>query len=318
MKSLAKDILFGVAVADALGAPLEFVKPYQIDIEQVQSNYITISNRETGIGTWDKPVGTFTDDTSMTLCTAEYLVQDFEDLNLLMKLFLDWSIDGKWTADGDCFDIGSTVQESLINFQNSGDYRTSGLSRNENNGNGSLMRILPVLFKVKDLDSDKDFELITESFSSITHSHPISINCCYIYLKLAKELLVSDNIDLAFGNLVRDLEDRFSNIGVFQRLFSKNFLDTDRELFDADGYVLGTLEICVYCLLTTNSYKDAVVKAISFGGDTDTNAAVCGGLAGIFYGYDSIPRQWILDLKRRDDIEKLAMELESKFSNSIQ
>lgn len=339
MKQLAKDILFGVAVADAIGAPVEFKQSSEINIEDVRSNYANEEDRLLGFGTWYKPIGTFTDDTSMTLCTAEYLAQDDYNLNILMQYFVDWTTSGKWTADGECFDIGGTVNKAIIHFMNNKDWRTSGLSDASSNGNGSLMRILPALLPIVAEHEwsnyhgsvfhepikgffpnyTMDYNMFIADLSAITHSHSISVDCCITYLDFAEFLLMTKDKEEA-NKYLKDQRGKplyskyYDTYKLLQPLFADDFLKRDPFTFNANGYVLGTLEIAIYCLLTTNSYEEAVLQAVSYGGDTDTNAAVTGGLAAILYGYESIPAHWIAPLKQKNRIEKLAEELDQKFS----
>lgn len=148
MSSLAQDILFGVAVADALGVPIEFKFPNEIDLESVKTNYQNELNRLTGFGSQHKPVRTFSDDSSLTFCTAEYLASEETDLNDLMDRFKDQMKEGYWTADGDTFDIGRTTLFAIENFANDYNWRIAGLSTERDNGNSSLMRISPLLFSL--------------------------------------------------------------------------------------------------------------------------------------------------------------------------
>lgn len=117
MSTLAHDILFGLAVADALGVAVEFDHFSEIDIQIVNSNYKNEPNRLTGFGSWNKPVGTFSDDSSLTFCLAEYLCENQNDLNLLMDRFKQWLYDGYWSADGETFDIGRTTLLAIKNFE---------------------------------------------------------------------------------------------------------------------------------------------------------------------------------------------------------
>lgn len=316
ISSLGKNILLGVSVADAMGAPLEFFQPSSIDLNEVRSNYASDPDRLTAFGAWYKPVGTFTDDSSMTFCLAEYLVDDFEDNDLsdLMQLFAMWVNLGFWTADGETFDVGNTCSAAIDNFQQ-GNYPDAwGLGSEKDNGNGSLMRILPLLLPFRQIEEKNRYKLVSD-FSGVTHAHKISVDCCYIYLWFASLLHDRKNVKVAWEQLQKTLPPHILHDDLYANLFKGDITQADANTFNAKGYVLGTLEIAIYSLLTTSSYEDAVVKAISFGNDTDTNAAVTGGLAAIVYGYQTIPQHWLSPLKKLNKIIELANKLDATFDN---
>ncbi|MDM1046055.1 ADP-ribosylglycohydrolase family protein [Myroides sp. 1354] len=309
MSNLAKDILFGISVADALGVPVEFKSPADINLASVQSNYQDISNRFLPFGSWNKPVGTFSDDSSLTFCTAEYLAAGETDLNDLMDRFKQWLKEGYWTTDGHTFDVGRTTLFAIENFIADYNWRTTGLNTERDNGNGSLMRIAPLLLPLLyDQTITDPYQYICD-FSSVTHAHSISVDSCFIYLMYAKQLYYAKDTALAFVKMKEELGINYVKNPVFKRLFSEDFLSLSPTLFNSQGYVVGSLEIAMHSLLTTNSYEEAILQAISLGKDTDTNAAITGALAGLLYGYDSIPSHWIDPLKRKEDIEALANQL---------
>lgn len=313
MSHLAQDILFGVAVADALGVPVEFCYPNEINMTSVQSNYQDIPNRQTSFGSWNKPVGTFSDDSSLTFCTAEYLANKESNLNDLMDRFKDWMKEGYWTADGETFDIGRTTLFAIENFANDYNWKTAGLKTERDNGNGSLMRIAPLLLPLLYDKTITDAYQYVSNFSSLTHAHTISVDCCYIYLQYAKHLYHTKDTKLAFVYLKEELSLKYDNNDIFERIFSDEFLSIDPSIFNNRGFVVGSLEIALHTILTTKSYEEAILKAISLGKDTDTNAAITGALAGLLYGYNSIPLHWMQPLKRKESIQELAEQLNLRY-----
>lgn len=315
MPHLAQDLLFGVAVADALGVPVEFCYPNEINMPSVQSNYQDIPNRQTAFGSWNKPIGTFSDDSSLTFCTAEYLANNETNLDDLLERFKDWMKEGYWTADGETFDIGRTTLFAIENYAYGSNWQNCGMKNENDNGNGSLMRISPLLLPLLYDKTITDPYSYISNFSSLTHAHTISVDCCYIYLQFAKHLYHTKNTKLAFTYLKEELSLKFVNNDIFKRLFSDEFLSTDPALFNNRGFVLGSLEIALHTILTTKSYEEAVLKAISLGKDTDTNAAITGALAGLLYGYDNIPTHWLAPLKRKENIELLAEQLHQTYKN---
>lgn len=254
--SKLKSAIYGLAVGDALGVPFEFRKRGTFRCEGM-----------TGYGTWNQEPGTWSDDTSMTLATVDSIKEkkciDSVDMT---KHFCDWLYRGKYTADGETFDVGTTTRLALE--------RGSGLDDYYANGNGSLMRILPLAFTEA---TDEEIRAV----SAITHAHKISTDACIEYVHLARKLIDGKSI-------------RRDDI-------KKKRIDEIK----SSGFVLHTLEASVWCLLNTSSYEEAVLAAVNLGEDTDTTAAVVGGLAGIVYGYDSIPGDWIAELKNKALIDSI-------------
>ena len=122
------------------------------------------------------------------------------------------------------------------------------------------------------------------------------------------ETAVDQGIDEAIGYYER--KDEFkSEVKHFSRLKNKNFKNLPQDEINSGGYVVSTLEAAIWCLLNTDDYKSCVLKAVNLGDDTDTVGAVAGGLAGIHYGYESIPEEWTAKIARRDYIENLCSEL---------
>jgi len=302
----AKSMLFGVAVGNALGVPVEFKSR-----ESLHENPVSDM---VGFGTHKVPAGTFSDDSSLTFCLAEALTQDF-DLNTIGQNFLRWCNDNYWTATGVVFDIGNATQDAMCKLARGVKPELAGGTTSNSNGNGSLMRILPLAFYLLDKESHERFE-ITKQVSSITHAHIRSVIACYYYLEFAIQLIDGKDKFEIYKDLKQEISDDLlffadipSEIAWFDRLLKGNIHELPEEEIQSTGYVLHTLEASIWCLLTTENYKDAVLKAINLGDDSDTTGAVTGGLAGLLYGYNNIPTNWIAQIARHDDIEDLAERL---------
>ena len=307
-----KSVLFGVAVGDAIGVPVEFKSRAYLRDNPVSD--------VTGNGTHNVPAGTFSDDGSLTFCLAEALTLDF-DLNNIGQNFVNWYKNNYWTARGDVFDIGNTTRQAIYRLESGIRPDLAGGFDEDSNGNGSLMRILPLVFYMLDMESHYRFE-ITKQISSITHAHIRSVIACYYYLEFAYRLFEKKDKFEIYENLKKEITDDLllfsdtsSEIDEFNRLLGGNIFELPEEKIQSSGYVVHTLEASIWCLLTTDNYKDAVLKAVNLGDDTDTTGAVTGGLAGLLYGADDIPKGWIDILARRDDIEDLAERMGKKFSS---
>lgn len=301
MIEIVKGAIFGLVVADALGVPVEFESR-----KKLQKNPV---DKMLGYGSHNVPKGTWSDDTSMVLCTLNSIAQKGKiDLVDNVLEFSKWTENGYMTPHGEVFDIGITTLTSLRNYWKSKNVYTCGGKSDYDNGNGSLMRIIPVSLynHFKNLSKKESIRNVHE-VSALTHAHERSLIACGIYDFIVSELIKSPEKSSVISAL-KKAEKYYSDykeIKHYKRIFDEKFIDTDSSLIKSSGYVVDTLEAAIWCLLNTDSYKDCVLKAVNLGEDTDTVAAVAGGLAGILYGYDSIPKEWINTLVKSDMISKL-------------
>ncbi|MDQ0059836.1 ADP-ribosylglycohydrolase family protein [Paenibacillus harenae] len=185
------------------------------------------------------------------------------------------------------------------------------------NGNGSLMRILPMAYFMQNAVLEERMRAVAD-VSSITHRHPISIIACIYYVEMAVYLLEGLSLDDALARTRAVILAHYSNdlhLKHFERLLYVDFRSLNENDIESSGYVIHTLEAAVWSLLTTGSYKEAVLKAINLGEDTDTTGAVTGGLAGLYYGHGEVPSDWINRLARINDINDLCDIFESMLGN---
>jgi ADP-ribosylglycohydrolase len=249
-----------------------------------------------GYGTHNQPAGTWSDDSSMTLTTIDSLCGcgsiDLEDI---MTGFELWADDAWFTPHGEVFDIGLTTRLAIANWIKDHDVKTCGLTGERDNGNGSLMRILPLAFVPGVTRED------IHAVSALTHAHEISKVACEIYIDIAQRLLAGvPKSQAIFSSFDGFWPEPFERIGHLDCL--------DRDDIRSTGYVVDTLEAALWCLLNTDNYRDCVLTAVNLGDDTDTVAAVAGGLAGILYGIGGergIPEEWISGIAQKDEIKVL-------------
>ena len=301
-----KSLLFGVAIGDALGVPVEFISR-----EEIRQKPITDM---IGFGTYNLPPGTFSDDSSLTFCLAEALTAEF-DLNCIGRNFVKWYYNDYWTATGTVFDIGIGTSIAIDRIADGVQPELAGGNDESSNGNGSLMRISPLVFYLMDKPIDERFE-ITKQVSSITHRHIRSVIACFYYLEFARQLIEKKDKFEIYRNLLTLIPDFLTSLSIetkeivlFDRILKHTIQDISEEEIISGGYVIHTLEASIWCLLKTETYKDAVLKAVNLGADSDTTAAVTGGLAGLLYGFENIPNHWINKLARKNDIQNLAERL---------
>lgn len=299
-KETLKAVVLGSAVADAVGVPAEFKSRSYLKANPVVDMV--------GYGTHKKPKGTFSDDTSMSLATLDSLTSGVDYIDM-MERFGAWWYKGEYTADGDTFDIGITTSTAIDNYFF---YKKAalecGVTEESANGNGSLMRIHPVVIYclMKKVPDEECVEMI-KNVSRLTHAHERTLVGCVIYYFILKELLlrpsresVSQGIAASF-DFVKDSPEMI----YYMRLFNGELFTADEAEVKSSGYIVDTLEAAVWVLLNTEDYREAILRAVNLGEDTDTVAAVAGSLCGALYGISGIPAEWLASLIRRDYIEEL-------------
>lgn len=300
LENKLKSAILGLAVGDALGVPYEFISRDIIKKNPCKDMI--------GYGTHNKKAGTWSDDTSLTLCLLDNLNNKNINYNNIMNSFILWYDNGKYTADGDTFDIGITTSDAIDNYKIRKNLIKCGLYDEYSNGNGSLMRILPIAFYINKYFDSQLFESnevinIIYNVSSLTHSHKRSLIACVIYTAIALNLINDMNIEGAINKVLKDSFDYYKNekeLNNYKRIFDSDFKKINDVKIESSGYVVHTLEASIWILLNTSNYEDAVLKAVNFGDDTDTTAAVTGGLAGLYYGIDNIPSKWINTLVNKE------------------
>ena len=254
-----KDAIYGASVGDAFGVPYEFHTRGSYDVRDEMIGY----------GTYDLPLGTFSDDTSMLLATCDSIKHTGTiDINDMRKRFEAWAFEGEYTPDGNTFGIGNTTLLALK--------AQAGLDGQFDNGNGSLMRIAPLAF----IDAtDEEIRQV----SAITHAHPLSCDTC-----------------VDFCHLLREAQ---KNPAVVLNALQLEFAPVPEAQIKSTGYVADTWVAARWCVGTTDSYAQCIKKAVELGDDTDTTACVAGALAGVLYGIGDIPISWIRELRGKDIID---------------
>ena len=308
---MKKEILSGImglCVGDALGVPVEFFKR-----EELKRNPI-VGMR--GDGIYNLPPGSWSDDSSMTFALLESLKNGLNYKDIMEK-FANWFENGDYTPYGECFDIGIGTRKAIFRYWEGEELLKCGGNNEFDNGNGSLMRVLPIVFYLypKYVDNKIDIKgmKIIHEVSSLTHRHLRSLIACGIYISIAFEIVskkysLEKAIKIGMNKAKEFYEEDFDfslELGFYRRIFDNNFKNLKENEIKSSGYVVDTLEASIWCLLNTNSYKDAILKGVNLGEDTDTTGAVIGGLAGLYYGYENIPEEWKKVIAKREWIENL-------------
>lgn len=297
--TLLNNAILGAIVGDALGVPVEFYDREILERCPV-TNFLEF-------GTHNQPMGTWSDDSSLLLATKDGLSNGY-DLKQISDNFLKWYSEEDYTPHGKIFDIGMTTRNALERLKQGCSPVYSGDFEECYNGNGSLMRILPLLGSVNFEKYLIDAYFKIREVSGITHSHVRSVLCCVYYLlflenskeehddKIAIYYKTNEDFDFILKRFkIADIE-----IKNFNRLLSDCIHSVDFKSIHGTGYVIQSLEASIYCFLTTNCYKEAVLKAVNLGDDTDTTGSITGGLAAYYYGMGCIPQNWIDKLVKKD------------------
>jgi ADP-ribosylglycohydrolase len=304
--------IFGVATGDALGVPYEFLSRERM--ERFPATDMI------GQGTHNQPLGTWSDDSSLTFCLMEGLLSGY-NTKVIGQKFVAWFDRAYWSPHGSVFDIGITTRHAIYRIEQGHMPEICGGMDEYSNGNGSLMRILPLVYYLRNEEDIAERYQIVKEVSSMTHGHFRSVFACFIYVEYALLLLNGTEKFQAYTE-VKELVNAFvetqdfneKEVGFFYEVLQEDISKRDPEKLRGSGYVVRSLEASLWCLLTTDSFEACVLKAVNLGEDTDTTAAIAGGLAGMYYGIEAIPQKWTSQLVRYDDIQNLI----DRFHESLQ
>ena len=297
-----KSGIYGFVVGDALGVPVEFLNRTVLQKKKITEMM--------GYGSHNVPEGTWSDDTSLMLATMDSIKEkgnvDFEDI---MYKFTEWVDKAKYTATNKLFDIGISTSSAIRNYKLGNKATECGMRGINENGNGSLMRILPLIYyiKINNIEGDEKVKLINQA-SSLTHAHEISKLGCLIFTDYI--LLLLDGVDKDEAlRLVKesDYSKYYSldTVNEYQGILKDDIKSRSIDRIKSTGYVVHSLEASLWCTLNSNSFEQAVINAVNLGEDTDTIGAITGSLNGIIYGMESIPKRWLDKIQNKNYLDIL-------------
>jgi ADP-ribosyl-[dinitrogen reductase] hydrolase len=287
--------LLGLAVGDAVGTSVEFMP---------RGSFPLLEDMVGG-GPFHLQAGEWTDDTSMALCMAASLVERGGfDPGDKMRSYWDWDQHGYLSSNGRCFDIGNTVRQALQRYHQTGN-PNSGSTDPYAAGNGSIMRLAPVVLAYYP-DPQHIWRYAAES-SRTTHAAAECLDACRLLGDILYRLLCGADKAEA---LLSTSPDRLAAKSI-QGIARGEYRSRQVEQIRGGGYVVECLEAALWCFWTTDSFESAILKAANLGDDADTTAAVCGQVAGAFYGESGIPDRWLARLVMREEITTLAIKLQA-------
>ncbi|WP_236207586.1 ADP-ribosylglycohydrolase family protein [Pseudomonas tohonis] len=287
-----KGCLLGLASGDAVGTTLEFFPP---------GTFKPIADMNGG-GPFALAPGQWTDDTSMALCLAESLLEkNGFDAADQMTRYLNWWQWGYWSSTGQCFDIGTTIREALTHYQESGE-PFAGSSDPDTAGNGSLMRLAPVVMYY--FPSQEEVTHFAQQSSRTTHGAAEAVEACKLLAQVIANALAGKSRDQLL-----DASPALYLQPAIRELASGSFIGKPRAQIRGTGYCVASLEAALWCFWVTDSFEAAVLEAANLGDDADTTAAIVGQVAGAYYGKPGIPARWLGKLHQGDEIEGIASAL---------
>ncbi|ENW80602.1 hypothetical protein F909_01888 [Acinetobacter sp. ANC 3929] len=296
--------LYGLLIGDAVGVPYEFNPPdllpsyHEIDMIPPQGFRKTYP---------EIPVGTWSDDGAQSLCLLASLLYcgKYEELDFANRL-CNWFQYGYMAIDYEVFDVGVQTAQALRRYKEGGEISQIANRDEYSNGNGALMRTLPLALWHKGSDE----QLIQDAYaqSHLTHAHIRSKICSALYCLWARYLLSGNDVNEAWDKSVKKLNLVYKNRTEELKEFQEHISPIPEEL-TGSGYVVDCLHSARFSLQQT-TFEDVIKTAVKLGQDTDTTACVAGGLAGIIYGYDELPKTWLKLLKGKEIVEPLLLSLE--------
>lgn len=303
MNKKIKGSIYGMAIGDALGAPIEF---------KARGTFKPVEDFQDGAFGGLLSSGDWTDDTSMALCLGASLIEQKKfDARDQIERYWRWYQEGYMSVLDHCFDIGITTREALEKFNSSNDKDPFvGSTHPRSAGNGSLMRLCPVPIFYRD-DIEMAGEFSAES-SKTTHATQEAVESCRVYGRMiaaaVNGLIEADDfksknsrniLQLLFKDIIDVLPEKVREI------INGSYLKKQEDEILSSGYVIHSLEAALWSIANSNTFEEGVLKAVNLGDDADTTGAIYGQLAGALYGFDSIPKNWIEGISEAKTLDEI-------------
>lgn len=290
----SKACILGLAIGDAVGASVEF---------RARGSFEPVTDM-TGGGKFQLDAGQWTDDTSMALCLAQSLIdcKGFDAADQMEK-YIRWFDEGYYSCKSKGFGLGKTIGRAIGRYIKSGD-PYQGDPNPSASGNGALMRIAPIAIYYQD-----DLQEVLhygESMTRTTHGSSECLDSSQLFLSMLNKALSGCEKNSILQTSIQTGSSSIENI------CNQTYLNKSESEIKGSGYVVEGLEAAIWCFATTTSFKGAILKAVNLGDDADTTAAICGQLAGAYYGFEDLPQDWLNKLYLKDEIILL---VETLFKN---
>lgn len=292
--------IYGGIIGDALGVPYEFCERGTFHAETM-----------TGAGSYNQTPGTWSDDSSLTLC----LLHNFAtggSLNDLLDKFIMWFEKGAYTPHGTSFGSGTTTRNAILRHKLGVCPQYCGDIGKHQNGNGALMRIAPLVFMLRNEENFSMRERAEKEYSEITHKHPRSILACIIFIETLRNILKGNRLEAAVQKASDICQSQLcgteyaAEFNCYRRIFSGELLDADIDTINSTPYVVYTLEAALWSCFHSSNFREAILTAVNLGDDADTVGAVTGNIAGLlYYRDDTFPDDWYEAIARKEFINTI-------------
>ena len=301
--------ILGSVIGDALGVPGEFLSREELMEEPI----VTMTSG----GVHDQRIGTWSDDTSMTLCTIDSLLTHGFDFQDQMQRFYDWLWNANYTAHDEVFDVGGATRESIFRFVKGTPALACGSKAEYSCGNGSLMRIFPTVMYIighyGNTTIDDRAAQIIHNTSRCTHAHPTCLMACGLFFSVVASLSTASDPRFAIKQGIKQGLAYYKDKDEFTHVYNKFtfLLNIDQWSVNdvkSSGYVIDTLQAALWCLYTSNNLKECLLKAVNLGEDTDTVGAVTGAIAGMWFKEEQIPTDWKNVTVNYEKIKQLSLQ----------
>lgn len=295
--------IVGICVGDALGLPVEYRSRSYLESDPVTEMI--------GFGTHNLPPGTWSGDSALALCTAECLAEGFSLPGIAARLVMH-AKEGYWAATEGTMELSEPLRKAIERLSEPGVHLgIPATGEDDVAAFGVLGRILPVAATLQGLSAEERFKRVAQ-VASLTNGHMRVVLGCHILTETALGLIeLTPPLDAyrqMKARVKRQLKSE-SSLSTYDRILERDITELDESELSTDGSVASTIETALWCLLTTEGFSSAVLRAVNLGGDTDTVGAVTGGLAGFAYGLHAIPREWVSQISRRREVLSLAERL---------
>ncbi len=301
-KNKAIGSIVGFAIGDALGAPVEFKE---------RGTFEPIKFYKSG-GKFNLPAGAYTDDTAMTLCLAQSLLdKNGCDADDQLQKYIAWLNDGYMSATGVSVGCGKQIYRALLTYLSKKN-TVCTIGNNRSAGNGSLMRVSPIaIYYMEDLN--KAMQCAQKS-SYTTHKLKICVDACIAFTWLLygfykgfskDDILSKEYADYYLFEYDKNYSYDLEIISILQGSYKNKSEDE----INSSGYVVHTLEASLWAFYNSNNFKEGLLKAINLGKDSDTIGAIYGSIAGAYYGIDNIDNDLIEGLMHNKKIIEIAKQL---------
>lgn len=299
MRDRKRGSFLGLAIGDALGAAVEF---------RVPGSFPPVTGYRGG-GPHRIAAGEWTDDTSMALALAHSIIEKGWDLDDQAQRYVHWFRTGRYSVNGWCFDIGMTTATALQTFERTGVARVSGPTHERSSGNGSIMRLAPVPIAFAHHYPHELRTIVDRAAESSlpTHGSDQCLSACVVLALITTGLLHGERKAAVLDPdwpVWKDLANHHALEKSVAEVVSGSFRTKPPMKIKGSGHVVASLEAALWAFDTSETFEESVLKAVNLGDDADTTGAVCGQLAGAYWGESGVPQRWRDGLAGRDLIER--------------